>query len=513
MPVPSALDFAVAVEVLRGNTGLTERRGAVNLYAADPLTFVRDCFVWPEGERIASYQEDILSGLLEWRRVAVRSPRGGGKTALAAWLILWFSLTRHDFKVIATASIWRQLTHYLWPEVHKWARRIRWDKVGRRPFDWRVELLQTSLKLPGGEAFAAASNDPATIEGAHAAHLLYIFDEAKIIPAAYWDSAEGSFTGGQEALALAISTPGEPTGRFYDIHARRPGFLDWHTIHVTMEDCIAEGRMSREWAEQRRHQWGEESAVYQNQVLGEFAAFESEGIIPLAWVEAANERWYAWRDNGHEDGFTCVGVDVARSGEDMTVLALRHGDAISELRRYSRQETMATTGIVKGILDAHGGYAVVDVIGIGAGVVDRLREQKAKVVAFNASEKAEGKDRSGELGFRNLRSASWWNLREILDPANGQSVALPPDDLLLGDLTSPHWRPTSGGLIEVEDKDAIRKRIGRSTDDGDAVVMAFWESFYQYHPIRNPVVPKAGQRNVVAPSVRDRGRILVGGRR
>jgi hypothetical protein len=75
----------------------------------------------------------------------------------------------------------------------------------------------------------------------------------------------------------------------------------------------------------------------------------------------------------------------------------------------------------------------------------------------------------------NKRSAAWWYLRELLDPANGHGIALPPDDLLTGDLTAPHWRITSGGKVQVESKDEIRKRLGRSTDDGDAVVMAFWE--------------------------------------
>ncbi len=142
---------------------------------------------------------------------------------------------------------------------------------------------------------------------------------------------------------------------------------------------------------------------------------------------------------------------------------------------------METTGHVAGVLAGSGGAAIVDVIGIGAGVVDRLREMKRddratyRVVPFNAAEHTEWRDASGELAFANTRSAAWWNLRELLDPAQGKEVALPPDDLLTGDLTAPHWRMTSGGKVQVESKDEIRKRLGRSTDDGDAVVMALWE--------------------------------------
>jgi hypothetical protein len=142
---------------------------------------------------------------------------------------------------------------------------------------------------------------------------------------------------------------------------------------------------------------------------------------------------------------------------------------------------METAGRVLGVLDANFHparhlYAVVDVIGIGAGVVDRLREttRSARVIGFNASEKSRKKDLTGELGFLNKRAEAWWHLRELLDPDSGCAVALPPDDELIGDLTSPTWKVSSGGKIQIESKDDIRKRIGRSTDAGDAVVMAFF---------------------------------------
>jgi hypothetical protein len=170
-----------------------------------------------------------------------------------------------------------------------------------------------------------------------------------------------------------------------------------------------------------------------------------------------------------------VGVDVARSGADQTVMAPRHGDVVTELRYTTHEDTMATAGRTEGILTAAGcGTAVVDVIGIGAGVVDKLRENGFDVNAFNASEGTHRRDRTGELGFTNCRSAAWWNLREMLDPAYGATLALPDDDMLIGDLTAPRWRVLSGGKIQVESKKDIKKRLGRSTDSGDAVVQACW---------------------------------------
>lgn len=456
-------------------------------YYDDPVGFADNCIRWPAGQGLTAYQREILAAIVTRRKVSARGPHGLGKTTTAAIAILWFATTRElsgcDWKCATTAGAWRQLVFYLWPEIKKWARRINWAALGCEPYSERTELLSLNIKLGHGQAFAAASDNPALIEGVHADKVLYVFDESKAIIPETFDAAEGAFsgadgTGDLEAYALAMSTPGEPNGRFYDIHRRAPGLEDWWTRHVTCDEAIAAGRISPGWVAQRKLQWGEESAVFQNRVLGEFYSSDEDGVVPLSWIEAANERWHAWNDAGRlfTFGRQTVGVDVARSGTDQTVMAVYDEPVVAELRHTAKETTMETTGRVKGIVDATPARRpIVDVIGIGAGVVDRLREQKVTVDAFNASEGSDRKDRSGELGFTNVRSASWWNLRELLDPAYGAVLALPVDDLLTGDLTAAHWRVMSGGKIQIESKDDIRKRIGRSTDDGDAVVMAVWD--------------------------------------
>ena len=212
-----------------------------------------------------------------WRS---RSPHGAGKTSTAALTVLWFAVTRDaagiDWKAVTTAGAWRQLLKYLWPEIHLWARRIRWDVVGRAPFS-QAESLDLSLKLDHGEAFAAASDNPALIEGAHAKSVLLILDEAKAISPAVFDAVEGAMSGTGEVFALATSTPAEPSGRFYDIHARKPGLEDWQSRHVTLEAAMAAGRISKGWAAQRLAQWGADSALYANRVLGEFASSDERG--------------------------------------------------------------------------------------------------------------------------------------------------------------------------------------------------------------------------------------------
>jgi hypothetical protein len=455
----------------------------------DPVRWAEDCLDFGPGGGLADYQRDVLAAIPARRRVAVRAPHGAGKTGLAAQALLWFATTREaagiDWKVITTASAWRQLTIYLWPEVHKWVHRIRWDVVGLPPFDSRRQLLEQQLKLSHGLAAAVASDQPSSIEGAHADSILYIFDEAKAIPAATFDAAEGAFAGGKqaglpEAFALAISTPGAPLGRFYDIHRRGPGLDDWWARHITLAEAVAAGRVDAGWAAQRALLWGFESGMYANRVLGEFHAGAEDAVIPLAWLEAATDRWHVWADAGRPglEEPHLVGVDVARGGGDETVLAFRRGPCVTHLESHHAEDTMRTTARVQAALLSGSSRAVVDSIGVGAGVVDRLRELRENVVAYTGSAKSSARTRDRTHGFVNTRSAAWWRLRELSDPAFGPEVMLPPDEVLLSDLSAPSWGEVTGvpPRIAVEPKERVVARLGRSPDRGDAVVMAFWSA-------------------------------------
>lgn len=444
-----------------------------------PAAWVDDCM---PGIRLAPYQREILDAVPVRKRVAVRGPHGLGKTFQGSLLVLWFATTRDlagaDWKVITTASVWRHLQAYLWPEIHKLTREIEFDSVGRSPFRPGKELLDLHLKLATGAATPVASNQPERIEGAHAKQLLYLFDEAKIVPPATWDSAEGAFSNAGsdtefEAFAFAMSTPGAPAGRFYDIHRRAPGYEDWWTRHVTLAEAVGSGRISGEWAEQRKRQWGADSAVYHNRVLGEFHASDEDAVIPLAWIEAAIERWHEWNDAGRpaQGGPEWTGVDVGRGGDD-SILALRDGPVLAEFVKDAARDTMRVVGLVqvRGV-----GRPIVDVTGVGAGVFDRLREiGGVRPVAYAGAGKAQWRDVSRKLGAANVRSAAYWRMRELLDPAGDSAVALPPDELMISDLTTPTWEIVTGlpPKIKVEPKEKVVERLGRSPDRGDACLAA-----------------------------------------
>jgi len=410
--------------------------------------------------------------------------------------------TEDDAKVPTLASVWRQLEKFLWPEIHKFAKLLDWSVIGRDRYT-RDEMMTQSIRVGLSEAFAVSSSAAALIEGAHGARLFYVFDESKAIPDPMWDAAEGAFstenatmlsgrsglTQAGECYFLAISTPGLPIGRFFDIHMRKPGYEDWKVRHVTIDEAIAAGRVSPEWVEQRRKQWGENSPMFQNRVLGEFSTQTTDSTIPYAWVEAAVARWEDWDDAGRpmsDIGIRKIGVDTARMGDDATVFAERLDNRIIDLHKYAKLPVTDTAGYLKPLAHRASETLIEMDSGLGAAVYDILQsgenpyERTMNLVPVYMGAGTSATDRTGLMRFVNVRSASWWHMRELLDPENGHEVMLPPDEDLRGDLVAPKYelKHYHGELtIFIEPKENLKKasRLGRSTDCGDAVVLAFWD--------------------------------------
>ena len=449
------------------------------LWWNDPVRWVADCM---PSVVLADYQTNELQMLADHKRVAVRGPRGSGKTMPAAIAHWWFVCTREaakvDWKVPTTASVYRQLSKFLWPEIHRWAKHIDWKQTGVDQPNTYDQLLSMRVNLEYGESFAINSNDPDLIEGAHADNLFAIIDEAKAVPDASFDSIEGYFANPGEHYAFALSIPGAPAGRFYDICVQAPGYDDWHPIKVTWAEAVAAGRVVPEWGERRKKQWGEDSVLYRCHVLAEFAGTE-DGVIPMAWVEAAMYRYEDLVDAGTQFYPRVLGVDVADTGGDRHAIAIRDNTTIYSLETIPYGDTLDLAALVENRA-RRGSRIVIDSIGVGAGTTHALQRNKdLKVQPFVAGAGTKRRDKTGEVGFPNKRSAAWWNLRELLDPDNPDPVAIVPHPELLGDLTTPAWREVAGGKIQVEAKADIRKRLGRSTDIGDTVVQAFWEESAQ----------------------------------
>lgn len=202
-------------------------------------------------------------------------------------------------------------------------------------------------------------------------------------------------------------------------------------------------------------------------------------IIPTDWVKLAQQRW---RDRPKPDlPQSAIGVDVARGGDDQTVIACRYGDWLAPLHAYPGTATPNGQVTAAFVLQAREGETAVnlDIIGVGAAAYDALLQSDAPnliVSPVNFGAGTTATDRTGQLGFANVRAEAWWHMREILDPVSGEAIALPDDAELLSDLCAPRWKPVARG-IQVESKEDIVKRIRRSPDKGDATVLAFYPIF------------------------------------
>ena len=221
---------------------------------------------------------------------------------------------------------------------------------------------------------------------------------------------------------------------------------------------------------------------------GDFQAGKDDDpmqVIPTAWIEAAQARWRP--DGGYGAPMSTMGADIARGGKDETVVAPRHDNWFAELQIQPGTATpdgdSAAAFIVRHRKD--GAPVYIDLTGVGTSPYDTLKRNKVQVIAFVASGKSIARDRTKQLGFFNKRAESWWLMREDLDPESGLDIALPPDRQTKADLASARYELTPRG-IKVEDKEEIKKRLGRSPDRGEAVILA-------RYPFRKQTPGGAGQ--------------------
>lgn len=179
-----------------------------------------------------------------------------------------------------------------------------------------------------------------------------------------------------------------------------------------------------------------------------------------------------------DEGPIVLGVDVAAGGDAQTVVAVRVGWSITDLHCWREGDTTETVKRIASIARTRLAYLIIiDATGVGAGPFDQLRAQGLPVMPFNGAETAgDATDSSGAIRFANKRAHAWWHMRELLHPMNPNPIALPNDPELVRDLIAPHYKTEGmGGRLSVERKTEIVKRIGRSPDKGDAVVMSFYD--------------------------------------
>jgi hypothetical protein len=213
-------------------------------------------------------------------------------------------------------------------------------------------------------------------------------------------------------------------------------------------------------------------------LLGSFKINREEDpwqVIPRAWVRAAQERW---KNSGRpEIPMTHLGVDCARGGKDKTVLSPLYGNWFDEQKIYAGTQTpdgQAVATLVISICAGQQPKVNVDVIGIGASAYDHAKHA-VDAVPVNVAERSDWLDKSGKLKMSNQRAEMHWSFREALDPMTGKKLALPPSKTLENDLCAARWELRSNGIV-IESKEDITARLGRSPDEGEAAMLAYFRS-------------------------------------
>jgi len=399
-------------------------------------------------------------------RVTIRSGHGSGKTAFAAWSVLWFEACWYPTRIPCTAPTRHQLEDVLWPEINLWHGKMKqhWPEFAAC-FKWGKERFSLTEDPEGSFAAlrTARKEAPEALQGFHMAAvgggLLLIIDEASGVPEQIFESGEGSLSQ-PGAKVLMLSNPTRLSGYFYDSHHRmRPS---WWAIHA---DSINSPFQSDIFRNNAKRRYGEQSAYYKVRVRGDFPPAEEDTVIPLHLADGAKMR------DVINYGPRVWGLDCARFGHDRNALAKRWGNwQHAKIESWSSMDTMQTAGKVyrqwQDTPPHERPVAVcVDVIGIGAGVADRLAELGVPVLAVNVAEAASVSDR-----YVRQRDELWWLSREWLEALNSRLLE---DEDLIAELTCIRYSYTSDGRILVESKEDAKKRGIESPDLADAWNLTF----------------------------------------
>ena len=456
--------------------------GTSGIAPISPLEFASDVLhvnLWAK-------QEEVLSALQEHRRVAVKSGNGLGKGYCAAVALLWF-LHAHEPAaiVLSTAPTFRQVRHILWRQVHQLYRPAS-KTLGGKMLDTRWEISDERYAM----GLSAESADQ--FQGFHSPNMFIVVDEAEGVSDEIYEAIEAVMTSA-DPLLLLIGNPTTVHGAF-----RRAFYEERHLYHditisaldspnVEAGRTIVPGLTSARWVSERKETWGEDNPIYRARVLGEFPDQGEDTLISLTDIEAATQRYTRneidltgddpdlARDDdggpmadapGSVEDEVVLAVDVARFGSDRSVILKRVGNRVTEVRTFRNMDTMELAGwVASSIRECSPDQVYLDEIGVGAGVVDRLKEQGYQVRGINVARRAQQE----EL-FVNLRAEGYWRLRDLF--VSGQ-IELPPDNQLMGELAALRYSFDSQGRLQMESKDSMRGRGLPSPDKADALMLAF----------------------------------------
>lgn len=435
---------------------------------ANPLAYVMYIFPWgQEGTLLHDspgpdkWQVDVLRELGrqvasgESPRIAISAGNGPGKTALLAWIIHWFISTHPFPQITVTAGTQTQLTLRTWRELAKWntmALNGHWYEHTATKF-----INKAHPELWFAAAVPWSSNNPDAFAGMHEKNVLMLFDEASAIDDVIYRTAAGAMTT-KGAVWICAGNPTRHEGEFFEIfHSQSHR---WTTYTVDSRNArMADRRQLQEWVDD----YGIDSDFVRVHVLGQFPKATSTQLIGFDLVRRA----VTYSSLGWDIQPRICGCDVARFGLDKTVFTLRQGRQVHWVRKYSEKDTMQVADLAAEIFDTEFiDGMVVDETGLGAGVVDRLRQlgYGNRLFPFNGGGKA-----NDPVQFANRRAEVWCLLRDALK----EGVSIPNDEDLKADLTINEYRFQKNGSLILTSKDELKRRGIKSPDCGDALAMTY----------------------------------------
>lgn len=439
---------------------------------ADPVDWVTQ----RTGEHVWSKQADIMHAVATHRRTAVRSAHGVGKSHIASRIAAWW-LDSHpsgEAFVVTSAPTYAQVRAILWRYIRQIHRKAALPgKLNQTEWFLDDELVAFGRK--------PADHDEAAFQGIHARYVLVILDEACGIPEQLWIAAD-SLTTNDDCRLLAIGNPDNPQSYFAKVCAGG----HWHTIGISafdspnltgepVPDDLGKLLVSKTWVQEKATDWGTDNPIYISKVLGQFPPDDPQSVVRASDVAVCRVGTDMVR-HAQELLPVELGVDVGGGGDETVIRERRGPQAGREWRHHSDRSEEIAPLILHCIRETGATAVKVDRIGVGAGLVGELRNMAtsglhtARIVAVNVAEKA-----SDEIRYANLRAQIWWEIgRGFSEKHLWDLSTMHNADTTCAQLLAPRWLIDNKGRILVEPKKDVIARLGRSPDNADALLLAFY---------------------------------------
>ncbi len=441
------------------------------IYKKNPVLFFNEILSFQPDE----WQKAAAYDIANYSKVTIRSGQGVGKTAFEAAALLWFMSCFPFPRIVATAPTRQQLHDVLWSEVAKWQSK---SPLLSQMFKW----TKTYIYMLGMEkrwfAVARTATKPENMQGFHEDNMLFIVDEASGVADSIMEAILGTLSGENNKL-LMCGNPTKTSGIFYDSHKADRGM--YRVRKVSSKDS---NRTNKENIETLIRKYGIDSNVVRVRVLGEFPEQENDVFIPLPLLEQSTMTEY--KDRTAES--IHIGCDVARYGDDKTVIGYKVNERVKFYKKINGQDTMRTASDIillgQTLRDKYkfNDYISVKIDdgGVGGGVVDRLRQIKK-----SEPDKYDWLDIFPVIFGKPIKHKYYADstiymmsvVKSLLSPAddNGNQketeLILPNDSDLIAQLSCRKYTVNEKSKMIVESKKTMKARGLPSPDEADCVLL------------------------------------------